>query len=65
MRAKRYLREYASEKIRECEDLKKRFPENAEIIDKHAESIRRAVWLVEHGYIIHDEAMRLILDAFA
>jgi len=60
---KRYMREYANDKIRDIRKLIKEYPQQKEDFLRMIDSVNKAVWLYERGYIIVDEAMRLIADA--
>lgn len=60
---KRYMREYANDKIRDIRKLIKEYPQQKEDFLRMIDSVNKAVWLYEHSYIIVDEAMRLIANA--
>lgn len=60
---KRYMREYANDKIRDIRKLIKEYPQQKEDFLRMIDVVNKAVWLYERGYIIVDEAMRLIADA--
>lgn len=60
---KRYMREYANDKIRDIRKLIKEYPQQKEDFLRMIDAVNKAVWLYERGYIIVDEAMRLIADA--
>ena len=60
---KRYMREYANDKVRDIRRLIKEYPQQKEDFLQMINEVNRAVWLYERGYIIVDEAMRLIADA--
>lgn len=60
---KRYMREYANDKIRDIRKLIKEYPQQKEDFLRMIDSVNKAVWLYERGYIIVDEAMRLIANA--
>lgn len=60
---KRYMREYANDKIRDIRKLIKEYPQQKEDFLRMIDSVNKTVWLYERGYIIVDEAMRLIANA--
>lgn len=60
---KRYMREYANDKIRDIRKLIKEYPQQKEDFLRMIDEVNKAVWLYERGYIIVDEAMRLIANA--
>lgn len=60
---KRYMREYANDKIRDIRKLIKEYPQQKEDFLRMIDTVNKAVWLYERGYIIVDEAMRLIANA--
>lgn len=60
---KRYMREYANDKIRDIRKLIKEYPQQKADFLRMIDSVNKAVWLYERGYIIVDEAMRLIANA--
>ena len=60
---KRYMREYANDKIRDIKNLIKEYPHQKEDFLRMIDSVNKAVWLYERGCIIVDEAMRLIANA--
>lgn len=60
---KRYMREYANDKIRDIRKLIKEYPQQKEDFLRMIDAVKKAVWLYERGYIIVDEAMRLIANA--
>lgn len=60
---KRYMREYANEKVRDIRRLIKEYPHQKEDFLRMIDAVNKAVWLYERGYIIVDEAMRLIANA--
>lgn len=63
MPKKRYMTEYANDKIRDIRKLIKEYPQQREDFLRMIDSVKKAVWLYERGYIIVDEAMRLIANA--
>ena len=63
MSKKRYMTEYANDKIRDIRKLIKEYPQQKEDFLRMIEAVKKAVWLYERGYIIVDEAMRLIANA--
>ena len=60
---KRFMKEYANYKIGFIHGLAKEYPHQKAEYDRMIDSVKKAVWLYEHGYIIVDEAMRLISEA--
>lgn len=63
MPKKRYMTEYANDKIRDIRKLIKEYPQQKEDFLRMIDAVKKAVWLYERGYIIVDEAMRLIANA--
>lgn len=63
MPKKRYMTEYANDKIRDIRKLIKEYPQQREDFLRMIDAVNKAVWLYERGYIIVDEAMRLIANA--
>lgn len=63
MPKKRYMTEYANDKIRDIRKLIKEYPQQKEDFLRMIDTVNKAVWLYERGYIIVDEAMRLIANA--
>lgn len=63
MPKKRYMTEYANDKIRDICKLIKEYPQQKEDFLRMIDAVKKAVWLYERGYIIVDEAMRLIANA--
>lgn len=63
MPKKRYMTEYANDKIRDIRKLIKEYPQQKEDFLRMIDAVNKAVWLYERGYIIVDEAMRLIANA--
>ena len=61
MKPKRFIIEYANEKIRTYERMIKEFPDNTEMYNKMIHKVDKAVWLVSRGYITNDECIRLII----
>ena len=61
MKPKRFIIEYANEKIRTYEKMIKEFPDNMEMYNKMIHKVDKAVWLVSRGYITNDECIRLIM----
>ena len=60
---KRYMREYANDKIRFLRGLIKQYPHQKDEYLRMVNAVNKAVWLYERGYIITDEAMKLIAEA--
>lgn len=63
MPKKRYMTDYANDKIRDIRKLIKEYPQQKEDFLRMIDAVNKAVWLYERGYIIVDEAMRLIANA--
>lgn len=57
------MTEYANDKIRDIRKLVKEYPQQREDFLRMIDAVKKAVWLYERGYIIVDEAMRLIANA--
>ncbi len=63
MPKKRYMTDYANDKIRDIRKLIKEYPQQKEDFLRMIDAVNKAVWLYERGYIVVDEAMRLIANA--
>lgn len=57
---KRYIKEFATDRIKHFTELKKRYPENASIIDRYINGINRYLNAREQGLITDLEAMQVI-----
>lgn len=60
---KRFIKEYASYKIRHYEHLKKEVPENISSWNERQDHINHIVWLSEKYLITVDEAMKELSEA--
>ena len=62
LKLKRYVKEYANDKISGLKLLKKLFPGNRHEYQLKEDEIRLIIFRAEHGQITVDEAMRLISE---
>lgn len=60
---RRYMNEYAADKIRSMHSLIKQYPNREDVYTRKIDAVKKAVWMYEHGYIITDEAMKIIAEA--
>ena len=63
IKVKRFIIEYANNKIKLYEQLKKEYPAQEEDYNRAIKAVDRAVWLVGNGYVTEDESIRLILES--
>ena len=62
LKLKRYVKEYANDKIAGLKLLEKLFPENLHECRLKEDEIRLVIFRAEHGQITIDETMRIISE---
>ena len=63
MKVKRYIIEYANDKIRFYESLADQFPNFAEDYARAIKAVDRAVWYARNGLATEDEVIQAIHDS--